>query len=65
MARPGEVTIVLWSWPEGENLSHRGQFWTPRRDVGHPLQKHRFVCDVPESLADEIVALVPLAKRRE
>jgi hypothetical protein len=45
------VRIVLWHWPEGETLS-LGPFSTvPWRDVGHPMEKHRFLADVPAALA--------------
>jgi hypothetical protein len=65
MARPGEVTLVLWSWPAAERLSHRGQSWEPQRDVKHPKALHRFLVDVPAELANEIVRMTPLCKRRE
>jgi hypothetical protein len=65
MAASGHVTLVLWHWPNGEMLSHRGWCGEPRRDVGHPMEKHRFLVDVPASLADEIVRLTPLCHRLE
>ena len=59
------VRIVLWSWPVGERLSYRGWSGEPWRDVGHPMEQHRFVVDVPAELAAEIVALVPLCERAD
>jgi hypothetical protein len=46
MAAPGYTTLVLWSWPEGERLSHRHWNGEPQRDVDHPMEKHRFLVDV-------------------
>ena len=50
MAAPGFATIILWHWPEGETLSHGAFNVVPRRDIGHPAEKHRFVADVPLEL---------------
>jgi hypothetical protein len=46
MAAPGFTTLICWDFPDGERLSHRGQSWEPRRDVGHPMEKHRSLVDV-------------------
>jgi hypothetical protein len=62
MAAPGYTTLVLWSWPEGKRLSLRHWNGEPRRDVGHPMEKHRFLVDVPANLAAEIVRMVPLCE---
>jgi hypothetical protein len=59
MAAVGFTKIVLWSWPAGERLSHRGFDCEPVRDWGHPMERHRFIALVPEALANEIVCLVP------
>ena len=55
MAAPGFATIVLWHWLEGEVLSHGAFNVIPRRDVGHPAEKHRFVADVPRALVHHFV----------
>jgi hypothetical protein len=65
MPAPGHTTIVLWSWPIGERLSHRAWSGEPVRDEGHPMRLHRFLLDVPDALADEIVRLVPLCELLE
>jgi hypothetical protein len=65
MARPGFVRLVVWGFPDGERLSHRGQDWAPRRDVGHVMEKHRSLVDVPEQYAAEIVAMTPMCERAD
>jgi hypothetical protein len=62
-APPGTVRLIVWHWPEGEQLSHRGQNWTPRRDWGHRMEKHRFLVDVPAQYADEICRMTPGVER--
>jgi hypothetical protein len=57
------VTIVLWSWPAGELLSHGPFSVEPQRDTAHRMAKHRFLADVPTELADQIVRLVPGCER--
>ena len=62
MAAAGFTKIILWSWPAGERLRHRGFDCEPQRDVGHPMEKHRFIATVPAELAAEIVRLVSLCE---
>jgi hypothetical protein len=63
MAAPGHVTIVLWSWPAGERLSHRGWSGEPVRDANHPAAQHRFLIDVPAWCAEEVARITPLAHK--
>jgi hypothetical protein len=63
MPAPGHTTLIVWSWPAGERLSHRGWSGEPQRDIGHPLAQHRFLIDVPAALADEIVRITPMCVR--
>jgi hypothetical protein len=65
MAEPGITTIILWSWPPGELLSHGAFSCEPQRDTASPASKHRFLAQVPSELADTIVRLVPFAERLE
>ena len=53
------VRLVLWHWPVGERISHRGWNAEPWRDRDHPMSQFRFLVDAPADLADEIVRVTP------
>jgi hypothetical protein len=43
----------------GERVSHGEWSDEPQRDIGHPMEKHRFLVDCPASIAREVVRIVP------